>query len=250
MYIDPTGGLIGFAQKLPESEPGAALSEEQARGLAEGLVSTVDGKERWGVVLDRYTEVEHMQEDRTGGRRDHTFTYELKPEATAVPLGDGKHRLRIQVGGSVATGLERYVFVPEAFTRKYAEMRSANETIAYAATMAFYILYVFVGILAGGFVLLRQRRLLPRPAVYCGVVMGVLGCLETLNSSPLAWMSYDTAKPVTVHRAELAVSVLSGLLFKSLLSAMLFAVAEGLDRAAFGTLPGTQSQHTSSYKTC
>ena len=47
-------------------------------------------------------------------------------------------------------------------------------------------------------------------------------------------MDYDTAKPVTVHRAELAVSVLSGLVFKSLLSSMLFATAEGLDRAAFG----------------
>lgn len=234
MFFNPLGQPLGFAQTLPESEPGATLSEPDARALVEALVSTPEGKARWSVDLDRYAEVSHLSEDRTGGRRDHKFTFELKDEAITVALGDGKHRMNIYVAGDKVSGLRRFIHVPESFTRGYAEMRSANEALAYAATIAFYVLYFFCGILIGGFVLLRQRRLLPMPAICCGVTMGVLGILETLNASPLAWMDYDTAKPVTVHRAELAVSVLSGLLFKSLLSSMLFATAEGLDRAAFG----------------
>jgi hypothetical protein len=234
IFFNPLGDALGFSQKLPESEPGAALSEEDARAVAVALVTSDQGRTRWSVDLERYTEVEHLAEDRTGGRRDHSFTFELKDEAITVPLGDGKHRLSLHVAGDQVCGLRRFIHVPEAFSRGYAEMRSANESIAYAATIAFYVLYFFLGILVGGFVLLRQRRLLPRPAAYCGVTMGVLGVLETLNESPLSWMQYDTAKPVTVHHAELAVSVMSGLLFKSLLSTMLFAAAEGLDRAAFG----------------
>ena len=234
IFFDPLGRPLGFAQKLPENEPGAVLGEDDARAVAVAFVMSPDQQTAWGVDLERYIEVEHQAEDRTGGRRDHSFTFELKDEAIAVPLGDGKHRLSLHVAGDKVCGLRRLIHVPEAFSRRYEEMRSANEAVAFAATIAFYILYFFLGILVGGFVLLRQRRLLTRPAAYCGVVMGVLGILEKLNESPLSWMEYDTAKPVAVHHAELAVSVISGLLFKSLLSTMLFATAEGLDRAAFG----------------
>ena len=53
------------------------------------------------------------------GRRDHTFTYELRPNHTfAVPLGDGKHKLSLEVAGDKVVALRRYVDIPEAFERR------------------------------------------------------------------------------------------------------------------------------------
>eukprot|EP01047_Picozoa_sp_COSAG01_P043019 COSAG01_NODE_3795_length_5688_cov_11.154410_2_plen_410_part_00 len=211
IHFNPIGEAIGFEQVLPQDEPGAALSAGDARAVAEAMVRSESGQQLWRVDLNRYVEVEHSEEDRTGGRRDHRFTYELLGNATSVPLAsvDGRHRLLLKVAGDQVSGLQRFIHVPQAFERRYSEMRSANESLAHTAVIGMYLLYAFVGILVGGFLLLRSRMLLPLPAIRFGVFMGVCAFMDRLNTAPLAWMDYDTATAVSVHHAELAVSTLS-----------------------------------------
>ena len=192
---------------MPQDEPGASLAVEDARALAEGEMASTHAI--WSVDLSTYTEVEHSQEDRIGGRCDHSFTYELHANATTVELGDGKHRLTLQVSGDQLTGVSRYIRIPESFTRRYSEMRSANESIAYVAVLAFNLLYAFVGVLVGSFLLLRQRRLLVSTSTKLGLFMGICAFLDRLNTAPLSWMNFDTASATSVHNAQLAVAALS-----------------------------------------
>jgi hypothetical protein len=155
----PQGRAYGFAEQLDENAPGAVLDAGAARGLAEAAAVA-----RWNVDLTPFTLVEHGQERRVGGRVDHTLTY----ERAAPTLGEGRVRLRLGVAGDRLSEVTHYVQVPEAFTRRYAGMRSANDAIGIASVVGLALVYVVGGIGVGLFFMLRQRRVLWRQAAYWG----------------------------------------------------------------------------------
>lgn len=224
----PDGSVRGFRLLLPEGEPGPSLSPDSARVLAEAAAHG-----EWDVALDLYRPVSASEEVRPGGRTDHTFVYE-RPDGEA---GEARFRLRITVAGDRPAGVERFVEVPEAFTRRYAEMRSANEALAFFSSLGAGLLYVVLGCGVGLFFLLRGGLLRWRPAA--AAALGVSGLLfaADLNRIPLAWMGYDTA----VSEASFLVQEVSGalliLLGAAFLLALVFSVGEGLTRRAFGDQP-------------
>ena len=116
----PDGQPYGFVETLKEDAPGAALDAAEARRRAEADAST-----RWRVDLSPFALVEQGQERRPGGRVDHTLTY----ERSSPTLGEGRYRLRLVVSGDRLTEVTYFVKIPEAFTRRYGSMRSANEAI-------------------------------------------------------------------------------------------------------------------------
>ena len=103
------------------------------------------------IKLADYERISDSQKEQPSGRIDHTFIYELLNKE----LGTGRYRLKLVVSGDLLTTLKHEVFVPEAFERRYAEMRSANETIAMVGSGAMFVLFVIGGAI-GTFFLLRQ----------------------------------------------------------------------------------------------
>ena len=180
----PDGTPYGFRERLSEDAPGATLEAGTARAIAERGVGAP-----WNVSLDTYDLVESSQQERPGGRIDHTFVYERGD----VRPGEGEFRLRIVVSGDRITELAHILKVPEAFDRRYEQMRSANNGIAVGGTFAMILLYGVAGIGVGLFVLLRQRRVLWRSPLAWGVGVALIQLLAGLNQWPLIWMGYDTA---------------------------------------------------------
>ncbi len=224
----PDGTPYGFHEHLKEDAPGAALDAAAARRIAEAGAA-----ERWRVDLAAFHLVEQGQERRPGGRVDHTFTYE-RPSPT---LNDGRYRLRLVVSGDRLTELTHFVKVPEAFTRRYENMRSANEAIGVGAAVAMTLLYIIGGIGVGLFFMLRRRWVVWRPAAAWGAFIGLLQALALVNAWPLEWMSYDTAVPRATFVAQqvaLAAAVFVGM---SAFLALSFTAAESLTRRAFGSHP-------------
>src|SRR5689334_7327225 len=152
----------GFRERVKETEPGPALTEDDARRIAEQAASGP-----WHVDLSRYTRAETSKELRPNGRADHTFVYE-RPDQRA---GEGRYRLRLVVSGDRLTELTHFLRVPEAFAREYESMRSANEGIAFGAQAVGIVLYLVGGCMVGVFIMLRKRWLVWRPAVVLGVVV-------------------------------------------------------------------------------
>jgi hypothetical protein len=223
----PDGTPYGFARKLPENEPGAALDPAAARAIAERSAHD-DGRS-----TSRYKLLEQSQTERPSHRVDHTFTYERDDEK----LGDGRIRLRLIVSGDALTALTHFVYVPEAFGRRYQEMRSANNTIANVASLSVGVLYGLGGCILGVLWLMRQRRLLWKPALVAGVVVAGINALAMIANSPQAWFSYDTAQSTTVFWAQqlgIAVVVAVG---GGLALALVFMAAESLSRRAFPDHP-------------
>jgi hypothetical protein len=220
----PEGTPYGFREKLREEAPGASLKPEDARPIAERSV-----REHWQIQLEQYLLVESSQETRPGGRIDHTFVYE-RPDRK---IGEGLYRLRLVVGGDRLTELTHFIKVPEAFGRRYEEMRSANNTIAAFASFAMLILYIVGGCAVGLFFLLRQRWVVWRKPLFWGIFIAFLNLLGNISELPLRWMGYDTALSAREFLLRQLLGALGGFLAWALLLTLTFMAAESLTRKAF-----------------
>ncbi|HMC77399.1 MAG TPA: hypothetical protein VKH34_09705 [Vicinamibacterales bacterium] len=224
----PDGRPYGFVEKLKEDAPGAALDAAAARRIAEDAAV-----KQWHVDLARYALAEPGQERRPSGRVDHTFTYERSDER----LGEGRYRLRLAVSGDRLTEVTHFIKIPEAFTRRYTSMRSANEIIGIGSTVGLALLYVIGGIGVGMFYMMRRRYVLWTHAAAWGVAVGGLQSLASLNELPLIWMSYDTALPRATFLAQQGALLVAGFIGFSVFFALSFMAAETLSRRAFGHHP-------------
>ena len=226
-YFTPRGEPYGYVVKLPEKEPGAALDADQALAIAER------GAREWKVDLEKFALVERARDARPGGRVDHTFVYE-RPD---VKIGEGRYRLRLVVGGDRLTTLEHFVKVPEAFGRRFEEMRSANSAINLVATVGFVLVYLIGGCGVGLFFLGRQRWILWRMPVVWGVSVAFLQLLEGVNQWPLGWIDYDTAVSSTGFVAQQVGTLLLAFVGYAFLFSVSFMAAESLTRRAFPERP-------------
>jgi hypothetical protein len=228
IQFSPDGRPYGFVERLPQDAAGPALSAADARQRAEA-----DAKARWAVDLSPFGLVEQGQERKPSGRVDHTFTYERASPA----LNEGRYRLRLVVAGDRLTEVTHFVKVPEAFTRRYANMRAANEAIGLYSAVGMLLFYVVGGIAVGLFYMLRQRYVLWRQAAIWGVVVGGLQAAATINDWPLMWMTYDTAVSRSNFLLQQIAALVATLIGFSAFMALSFMAAETLTRRAFGHHP-------------
>jgi hypothetical protein len=157
----PAGAPHGFRLRLAEDDPGPGnLDREGARGTAEA------GAGAWSVDPLGYDLLEASSVTRPGGRIDHTLVYERRD----LVVAEARFRLRMVVAGDRLAELTHFVFVPEAFSRQYADMRSTNDAIALVSQSIFILLYVLLGAGVGTALLMRERWIVWRPALAWGAV--------------------------------------------------------------------------------
>ena len=129
----PAGDPYGFYQKIGEDEMGDSLSRDSAF-----VIATQHLKRDWDVDLDKFELIDESQKMQPIGRIDHSFVY----ERIGFRLGDeGALRLKLSVNGGKLTEVSHYVHVPEGFKRRFGEIRSFNDTIAFSANMFIFLLY-------------------------------------------------------------------------------------------------------------
>ena len=220
----PKGEPWGFIERLPEDEPGAVIPADSARAIAEDAASGF-----WSVNLEEFTLVESSENMRPGGRLDHTFVYERSDQK----IGDAEYRLRLGVGGDELTELTHFVRVPEAFDRRFEELRSQNSTLASAASIAMIILFGLIGCGFGLFYLLKQRYVIWKQPVVVSSIIAFLVMLAMFNSWPLQWMAYDTALSYQNHIIMQVSTALIAFVGMAIIFSIIFMAAESLTRKAF-----------------
>lgn len=224
IFFTPEGKPYGFIQKIPENQPGAALSSDAARALALEYA-----QKDWLVDFSFYKEVEDSQEITSNGRIDHTFVY----ERTDKKVGQAPYRLKLVVRGDLFTELKLTIKVPESFTRKYHEMRSFNNTIAFTATIVMVLLYIFFIGLFGFFYLMRAHWLEWKNAFIWGFIIGALQALNSINQLPLWWLGYDTAVSSQKFIIMMVIYTIIQFLMFTSASTCIIMLAESLTRKAF-----------------
>ena len=218
------GVPYGIKEKLSEDEVFPNLTSEKAKELAKSKAES-----DWKIDFSHYKLVEESDKEQTGGRIDHTFIFERNDRQ----IGKGKYRLILVVSGNKLSELTHFVKIPEAFDRRYNEMRSANQTISQVGIFAMLILYVGFGILFGLFILMRQRRIIFKPALFWALFVAVLFTLVQLNEFPLQWMFYDTSTSIQTYIFSNIFHLFGLLLIFTSMYLLTFMAAEGLTRKAF-----------------
>jgi len=215
----------GFNEIISEDKKGVNLETKEAKKIADN-----EAIKNWNVKLDKYKLIESSKEVKPSNRSDHTFVYERSKEK----IGKGFYRLKIVVSGDKVTQLEHLVKKPEDFFNRYKEMRSANNSIAYGAGLAFNLLYLIGGCIIGLLLLLKQRYIIWKAPLIAGTIVALLSLANNINQLPLAWMTYDTARSSKNFLAGYLVQSFIGFLSIFFLLVISFMAAESLTRKAFG----------------
>ena len=181
-WFSPQGKRLGFAQKISELTPGAALTKEQAQELIELQIHA------WCPHFENYKLIEYDSEKRDTGRVDHDFTY----ERTDVVIGKGFYRFKAVVRGDVITKMEPVVKIPDNFMRRYQQMRSANNLLASVGSFFFRSLYLLFFGLIGLIFFYRRNYLFARSSCIAAALVAGGMFLRGLNEFPLWWSSYNT----------------------------------------------------------
>ena len=224
VHFTPGGDPYGFNVGLPENAPGAVLTAEEARDLAEAAA-----RELWHIDLQSFEPLEASENLNARGRLDHSFTYRRHD----TTLGDGEYRLRLRVSGDQFTELSHFVHIPQSFQRQYAELRSSNNTLATVALIAMAALFFFGGCVVGLFFMIRQGFLVWRTPVLWGTGIGLLTALTQLNAIPLSWMNYDNATSAQNHLLTQVIAAVGVFVIASGLFSLIFMAAESMSRRAF-----------------
>jgi membrane protease YdiL (CAAX protease family) len=220
----PEGAPYGFQIQFAEDDPGQGnLSVDDARSVAEATAT------EWGVDLRSYSLAESSQETQPSGRVDHSFVYERRDER----LADARFRLRIGVAGSTASELTHFVQVPDAFSRRFAQMRSTNDTIALVAQAILLLVFVLIGAGGGSALLLRARWLEWRKPLAWGALISTFYGASVVNQLPLSWTGYDTALSATSFVLQQVAGGVAIALLGTPLIAFLLLAGESLGRRAF-----------------
>lgn len=228
ILFTPDGKPYGFVETISENVAGEQLSEKDARSIAEEKAVT-----DWNIDFTNYTLVEASQKTEVSKRIDHTFVY----ERTDKKIGEGTYRLKIVVSGDKISQLVHFVKVPEAFTRRYAEMRSANAIVSLAATLFMILVYFLGGGFFGLYWIIRKRWYLIKQPLLCALILSSLSTLASINQLPFLWMQYNSAFTINMFLARLLISLLISFMGQTALYTLIIAAAESLTRRAFGNHP-------------
>ena len=221
----PNGTPYGFVQTISEDTTGPDIKVEQARTLAEQHAT-----QNWSIDFSRWSSIESSKQVRPNKRGDHTFVYE-RPEHT---IGEGRYRLRLTVTGDRLTEVTHFVHVPQAFIHRYQEMRSANATIAYVATIIWQLFYILICCVIGLFFLFGQRRVLVPTSILVGLVLGLINLANRLNHLPLLWLYYNTALTLKSFLFAYGIQLIFAFVSMTLYMILIIMGAEALTRKAFG----------------
>jgi hypothetical protein len=219
----PDGRVVGFNRRLADSVARPDIGADSARALAWNVMTgwLLLARDQWTVSTTSF------KTRKPSERVDRTITF----ERTDRKVGDAPLRLDVVIAGDLPSEGRPYVHVPEAFNRRYAEMRSANDLYAIIATVGAFILFGL-----GVWTIRRfsyHRLLRWRESLMAGAVVGVFMAAAGFNSMSSGWYGYDTATPAAIYQAILVVSALAQGVFAAGLVGLTLVAAEAASRAAF-----------------
>jgi membrane protease YdiL (CAAX protease family) len=220
--VTTRGETVGFEHLLPETSPGANLPAADARAIAEGFLRQTMGRDAAGLDF-----VESSTTARPK-RTDHVFTWKER----GFDIKDATYRMQVTVLGDRVGGYEEYLKVPEAWTRDYDRLRSANETAGMVD--AGLLVLLVLGGLAVFVIRIRNRDVRWGRAAIFGLVTAALSFLASCNNFPLTEFQYPTTDSYASFLANHLVQAVLAALASGGFIFLLAAWAEPLYRESYG----------------
>lgn len=216
LYLQGDGSLHNLTHRLPDSRPGAQLSEDAARALAEQAI--VSAFERDPKALQPV----HTQSTQHPERVDWEFLYS---DDERFALERGGTRMQVRIGGDQVTMLNRFVHVPDEWSRAQREDRSLPGLIQLVSRVLLGLIILAAAVVA----ILRwsSRQFHLRAFIAIALVGLTLAVLNFGLSWPEKAVQLDTAQPFSSQVWIL----LGGAAFGLCMATGVFAVVAGLVHA-------------------
>lgn len=197
--VAPTGEIVAFSHKLPESRALPAVTLAQAQQIAEQFLA------RNNAPLADLNLVS-QSERNLPHRVQRIFTWESK---SIHPAG-APYRFVVNVDGNIVSAYSQRVKVPEQWERTYSELRSKN----FAAGNVDLIFLILTGIAALWTFIIQLIRgnMRIRFLLTVGITTVVLVAGVSLNQFPIALAGYDT----TTSYPAFVASMIAGALLNGL----------------------------------
>ncbi|PYU98754.1 MAG: hypothetical protein DMG26_17875, partial [Acidobacteria bacterium] len=140
VFVDATGGRVfAYRHVLDENAPGASLSLEQARALAERALA------QGGFKLADF-ELQDSQAEKRKAREDYTFVWQAKP-GDSRNVGDEHYRATVEIAGDQVVNLSRSFKLPEDWEREWTATRLPGVILTGIAVL------LFAGLVGGAILL-------------------------------------------------------------------------------------------------
>ncbi|MGB7248323.1 MAG: GNAT family N-acetyltransferase [Phormidesmis sp.] len=187
LYLATTGEVLGYDHTIPESDPGASLTEAAARKIAETYLTAERG---WDLGNWKLTDAAITQRPK---RVDHTFDWKRR----RFEAGEAELRLTVRVYGDRIGYYSHWLKIPESFARQFSEERSQASFFS----NIFYLIS-FYGPLSVAFIFyvvaiarsqINWKSGLPPALIFFAVSM-----LARLNDLPLDKSYYSTTQNYTL----------------------------------------------------
>lgn len=209
--VDPaTGEILYFHHRILDDEEGADLEHEEAKTVANQKI-----------ILQGINLADYELKDSTIQKQKHRTDYSFAWEKKDFKIEDATLRVSVNIYGDKLGKYQRYLKVPEEFTRYISQELSFGRMLSTVTIVLKYMLIV-----AAVFVLFfRSKQAVKvnwRLWFLCGVAVALLGILNFFNSMPLAWNFF----PDTMGKASFVMESLSVCLTQ-VLSAGLIVLACG-----------------------
>lgn len=219
VYIDADGGRVfNYLHELDEDAPGASLSMDQARDVAEKEV------EKQGFPLSGF-DLQDSQGEKKKARQDYTFVWQAKA-GDPRNVGDAHFRIRVDVAGDQVVGFSRFFKLPDDWLRERQSRRLSSIFLGIARAFLFVVL-------AGGGIMLLVRQIKSgliawRPAALVGGTFAIISVVEELNALSTVENFYNTSMPMNLFRLLEVVQLAIVPLLFGLVSWLLVGLAASL----------------------
>ena len=229
VFVNPLSGeVFGFRHGLEENAPGASLTSDQARALAEQAV------QEHGYSLKDF-ELQSSDAIKRKAREDYTLVWQAKP-GDPRNVGDAHYRLEVDIAGDQVVGFSRSFKLPEEWERAQ-EGRGLVNNLLIAVSVLTFLSLVAAGLIV--FVNLVRAGQMPwKRSAKFGALFAILALLGALNNLPLTNGKYDTSMPLAVWKTVIAVSVIVVPLVEGLLAWLLIGSAASIYPDAWKVFSG------------
>ncbi|MGC1605504.1 MAG: CPBP family intramembrane glutamic endopeptidase [Candidatus Acidiferrum sp.] len=239
VILKPDGSLHSVHHTLGEDAQGAALSKEQAVGLAETFL-----REDKKLDLAGWSLVD-SNSDKRPHRIDHTLTWQENAaldDGSALPADSANHahaRIDLDILGNEPANYRTYIKIPDEWRRKQEERTFFRTVYSIAIPILLFgglgitaIILFFKNLRSEAMGAVPWRRLLLWSG--WGLVSYVL-IVGFGNRIQFFLNAYQTAIPLKTMMGGFAIAVLIGAVFYAGGLALLFGIASYFSNRAFGT---------------
>ena len=198
VYLAPDGQVVALFHTLLEDAPGASLSQEEARTLAQDYL-----RQDRGWDLENWEEISASSKDRPGGRTDHNFEWQRRD----WNVGESELRLAVTVQGDEVGRYNYWLKVPETFQRDFAQQRSVARFINGLSFDVSFGLFGLILLLA----FWKARWQIPKSfsaALGPALAVSAVIVLANLNELPLTKAWYNTTQEYALFWLNRVYSIL------------------------------------------